>query len=457
MASTSPSEMPHRLAVRILVVLASLLGFLAIFTSWIDRQALDTDQWVETSGKLLEDKAISDALATYAVDQLYSDVNVPRLIKKRLPPELSDLSAPAAAGIREVATRAAKRAFQSGKVQNLWQDANRVAHTQLVAILEDKSEVISSQNGKVVLDLEPIVLQLADRIGLKQQVNQAIEKGEDSGRVQSDFSQLEIADSKQLDTARTVTKILRGLAWLFTIGSLLLFVVAVYLAKGRHWMPILGYGIGLIVAGLAAIAVRGAVKGLVVDSLAKTEDAKTPAEHAWDISTELLHSIASSVIIFGVFVVIAAFIGSPSKYALSLRQALAPTLRERTVIVWSVFGAVALLAVIIWPPDATRQLVLTMLLIALAGGGLELLIRQTRREFPGAQRGDWFQAMRVRARNASEEAGRRVGSALRELTDDDTHPDDAKLDRLERLGELKAKGVLSEDEFGEEKKRVLAG
>ena len=41
---------------------------------------------------------------------------------------------------------------------------------------------------------------------------------------------------------------------------------------------------------------RSAAEGLVVDSLAKTEEARTPTEHAWDISTQLLHSIASTVL-----------------------------------------------------------------------------------------------------------------------------------------------------------------
>jgi hypothetical protein len=457
MASTEPPEMRHRITVRILVVLASLLAFLAIFTSWIDRQALDTDQWVDTSGKLLEDKEISDALATYSVDQLYANVDVAQVLKQRLPPDLQPVSSTLAAGARELGTRAAKRAFQSARVQALWQDANRTAHSQLVAILEDKSNAVSTQNGKVVLDLQPIVLQLADRLGLKSQVNQAIAKGQQTGRIQSNFSQLQIADSKQLDTARTITKILKGLAWLFTIGTLLLFALAVWLAKGRQWVVVLAYGLGLIASGLAAIAVRGALKGIVVGSLAKTEEAKVPTQHAWDIATQLLHSIASSVILLGILFVIAAFLASPANSAASIRQALAPTFREKQGVAWSVFAALALLALVIWPPPGTRQLVLALLLIALAGAGLAALIRMTRRDFPDAKRGDWMLGMRERARRASEGAGRRIGSAVRGMSHEDRHPDDQKLERLEKLGELKEKGVLSEAEFGEEKRKVLSG
>jgi hypothetical protein len=457
MASTQPPEVRHRIKVRILLVLATVLAFLAIFTSWIDRQALDTNQWVDTSGKLLEDKAISDALATYSVDQLYANVDVAANLKKRLPADLQPVAAPAAAGIREFATQAAQQAFQSPQVQQLWADANRVAHTQLVSILKGNNQVVSSQNGKVVLDLRPIIFQLADRIGLKKQAKQAIQKGESSGNLKPDFGQLQVADSQQLDTARTITSILQGLAWFFSIGTIVLFGLAVWLARGRRWVVVLGYGLGLAASGLAVIAIRSAAKGLVIDSLAKTEAAKVPAEHAWDIGTSLLQSIATSVIVFGILFVVASFLASPARPAIGIRQALAPTLRDRPAIVWSIFAAAALIGVIIWPPSGTRQAVLTVLAIGMAGTGLEALRRKTASEFPGAKRGDWMLAMRQRAHRASSEAGRRIGSAVRELTDDDKAPEDAKLDRLERLGELKEKGVLTAAEFREEKKKLLTG
>ena len=457
MASTEPPEIKHRITIRVLVILATILAFLAIFTSWIDRQALNTDRWVDTSGRLLQDKEISDALATYSVDQLYANVDVTKLIKQRLPKDLQQVASPVSAGVREVATRAAKRAFQSQRVQVLWQNANRVAHSQLIAILEDKSEAVSSQNGKVVLDLKPIVYQLADRLGFKKQVANAVAKGEETGNLKAGFGQLEVADSQQLDTARTVTKILKGLAWLFSVGSLILFAIAMWLGKGRDWVIVLGYGLGLIAAGLGAIAVRSILKGPFVDSLAQTEEAKVPAQHAWDISTSLLQSIATSVIVFGILFVVAAYIASPHNGAVSIRQALAPALRDRPGVVWSVFAALALLSLIIWPPDGTRQLVLALLFIALAGAGVEALRRETGKEFPNAKRGDWVAGMRRRAQRARKEAGRRMGSAIKELTSDEKHPDDAKLDRLEKLGDLKKKGVLTAAEFREEKKKILSG
>jgi hypothetical protein len=422
------------------------LAFLAIFGAWVDRQALDTDEWVATSGRLLEDKEISDALATYAVDQLYADVDVDALVEKRLPPDLQPYSAPAAAGIRELATRGAQQALHSEPFQVLWKDANRIAHEKLVSVLKGNNEVVASQNGEVVLNLRPLVLELADQIGLKGQANDLLPL---------DAGHLVIAESNDLDTARTVVRLIEGLTWLFALGTLALFALAAYLAKGRRWTVVLTYGLGLIAAGLAAIAVRAALTGLFVDSLANTEAANVPAQHAWDIGTSLLHSIAVEVIIYGVFFVIASYLASPGDSALGVRRALAPTLRERVGLVWSLFGAVALIALILFPPAGPRQLVINLLLIALAGVGLVALGRKTAREFPGAKPGETVRGMRAWASRERAEASQRITSAVREPTDQVQHPDDARLERLERLGELKKKGLLTGTEFRAEKKRIL--
>jgi hypothetical protein len=444
-AGGDPPETRHRIKVRILVVLASIFAFLAIFTTWIDRQVLDTDQWVETSGEMLEERVISDAVADYAVDQLFTKVNVAKTLDRRLPEDLKPLAGPISGGARELGTRAAEQALQSPRVQALWRDANRAAHSQLVAILKGDTDTLSTEEGRVILDLRPIVLQLAQRIGVEKQAEE---------RLPQNIAELDIADSEQLDTARTITRALEGLAWLFSIGTLVLFALAAYLAKGRRWVVVLGYGLGLIAAGLAAIAVKNIASGLVIDSLAKTEVARPPAEEAWTIATSLLQSIATTGIIYGVLFVLASYLASPADSAVSIRQAVAPSLRERPGVIWGVFGGLVFLVLIAWPPDGTRQLIFTLVLIGLAAAGVEALSRKTHSEFPDARRGDWLLQMRLRARRTSAETGKRIGSAMRELTED-RGPEDALLDRLERLGELKERGVLTAAEFREQKKRMI--
>lgn len=449
MAASPPdaSDTRHTIKIRILVGFATLFAFLAIFAVWIDRQALDTDQWTETSGELLEDDVISDAVADYAVEQLFSNVDVAELLEKRLPDDVKPLAGPVSGGVRQFAQTAADRALGSDRAQNLWKDANRAAHTTLVRILEDESDTVVTRDGVVVLDLRPIVSQIAGQVGLEKQVE---------GRLPADVAELEIADAEQLQNARTVARALNGLALLFTLGSLALFGLAAYLAKGRRWTVLLAYGIGLVVAGLTAIAVRGAASGIVVDGLATTEAVRPPAEHAWEIGTSLLADIARGVIAYGLLFSLASFLGSPAPAAERLRHAVAPTMRDRRPFVWGAFGAVVFIYLISSPPTNLRNLLLTLSLIAIAGVGLEALMRKTASEFPDARSGEWRVTMQQRAKQTAQTAGRRIESAVKEIASD-RDDDDAHLDRLERLGELRDKKVLTQAEFKAEKKRLLSG
>lgn len=236
----------------------------------------------------------------------------------------------------------------------------------------------------------------------------------------------------------------------------MLFGLALYLYRGRRWMVMLGYGIGLVAAGLAAIALRNVAEGFVVDGLARTEDVRPAVESAWVISTSLLSSIAKTVIAYGVAFALVSFIASPADGAVGMRRALAPTLRERTGIVWGAFAGTAFIFLLVWTPTGTRGLVVTLVMIGLAGVGIEALGRKTAKEFPDAQRGDWFAQARLRAKRMTAETGRRIGDAINELGDDDKDPEDARLDRIERLGELREKGLLTAAEFKSEKQKLLS-
>ncbi|MGZ5312823.1 MAG: SHOCT domain-containing protein [Solirubrobacterales bacterium] len=444
MSATSPPEAQHRILVRLLVIAASVLAFLSIFTTWIDRQALDTDEWVDTSGRLLEDKTISDEVANYAVDELYASVDVQQLIQARLPTDLKPLSGAAAGGLREFGVNAGEHALQTPRVQAIWRQANRTAHTQLIAILEDKSTSVSSANGTVTLDLRPIVKQLADRIGIGGQISE---------RLPADVAQLEIVRSDQLETAQKIDKAIKGLAIVFSLGTLLLFGLAAYLAKGRRWLVVFGYGIGLIVSGVAALALRKVGQGIVVDSLAKTENVRPAANHAYSIGTDLLSGIATTAIAYGVLFVIASWLASPASSAVAIRRTLAPSFRARPALSWGIFAGLALLFLIIRPPQSNRELLFTLALIAVAGIGIEALERKSRHEFPDAEPGEWRVRMAARMREFGQSGATRMRSAIDDFGAKDD--DDARLERLAKLGELKQAGVLTPAEFKAEKQRLL--
>jgi len=57
------------------MVLASLIGFFAVFSVWVSRQLLETDTWTNTSTRPLENHDIRVAVGGFITDSLYRSVD----------------------------------------------------------------------------------------------------------------------------------------------------------------------------------------------------------------------------------------------------------------------------------------------------------------------------------------------------------------------------------------------
>lgn len=83
-----------------LLGLGTLILLVSSLTVWVQRQALDTDSWVDTSAQLIEDDESRAALSAYIVDQLYENGGVQARLEQRLPANLDGLAAPLAGALR---------------------------------------------------------------------------------------------------------------------------------------------------------------------------------------------------------------------------------------------------------------------------------------------------------------------------------------------------------------------
>ena len=288
MASTEPPETRHRIKVRILVVFASILAFLAIFTSWIDRQALDTEpvgrhqrQAAPGQGDLGRRRHLRRRPALRERRRLggRQAATAERTSSSSRPPW------PPGSAVRHAGGPAGDPVARASSRR--WRDANRIAHTQLVSILKGNNEAVSSaeRQGRPQPAAAGPPARRPDRAEEAAQRSAAA-----AGRRASSRS----PTRKDLDTARTVTKLIEGLAWFFTFGSAGPVRASPPIwRQGRRWMVVLGYGLGLIAAGLARDRGAGRAEGALRRLAWRTpRRANVPAEHAWDIGTSLLQSIA---------------------------------------------------------------------------------------------------------------------------------------------------------------------
>ncbi len=354
-----------------LVALATILVLVCSLTLWVQRQALNTDNWVDLSTELLADDEVRGALSVRLVDSLYEQTDVREQLAQRLPGPLDALAAPAAGLIREAAINAADSLLERPRVQELWADANRAAHERLVAILrEDSDRLIQSSQGQVILDLTPLVMRLNDQLGL----DVALPEG--AGRYV-------IAESDQLAAAQTAVAVIDPLSVLMIIAVVVLLAVAVYLAAGFRRETLRGIGLTLIVIGVLLLVVRRLVGNALVDELT-TDTNRSVGWTVWVLGTNLLRDIAIAILVYGLVLLLGALLAGPSRWATWIRAKLAPTMRDRPLLF---YGAVALvfLLLLLWSPlNSQRGIWGTLLLAVLVGLGVWALRRQTVKEFPAS-------------------------------------------------------------------------
>lgn len=361
----------RRIAYWVVLVLTTVLATLAIFGVWANRQLLNTDNWTQTSTQLLENPAIRAETATFITDQLYANVDVEGEIKGFLPPVLQPLAAPAAGAARNLVSEVANKALENPSVQNAWATANRDAHERLVNLIEDKGKFATTTGDTVYLDISPILTNVAARTGLPEAVQ---------SKIPADAGQIALIKSDQVSTAQSVAKALKTGDWFLRLLVVIGFGFAIWLAKGRRSQALVASGVGLVVAGFAALTIRSIAGGGVVDALAATEAVRPAATATWDIGTELIRTLAWSTIFVGLPAIAVGLLLGPSRWAADVRRWMAPVASDRPEVLYG--GAVAIvLFLIVWEPvPATRKLLTIVVFLAVIVGGAYALRRMVLEE-----------------------------------------------------------------------------
>lgn len=456
----------RRRTINALVVFGSFLAFLSVFAIWVERQALNSDDWVQTSDRLLQNPEIRSALADYLVDQLYANVDLEKEFEEKLPGETKEFAGPLSGVVRSVAPGGVEKVLETSTAQDLWKDANRTAHEQLVAVLEDDKEAVSTEEGEVKLQLGSLVTNLADQIGVGESLAE---------KLPADAAEVTILRSDQLKTAQNIAAALKGLAIVLSLLTFLTFGLAIYLAREERWVTVLFCGIGLIAAGFAVIVAREVAGGIVVDQLVTNDSVRPAAEEAWGIATSLMTSLAKTVIVVGVLFGVAGWLASPTGSARATRRVMAPALREYPAYVYSGLAVIVGIYFLQSPAQNLRTFLTTLVVAGLAAFGIHELRKQAQEENPDASYDELFGRTRervagaVKSANIGERAlklrlpevrmpGKDDGEGKEESAGGGSRAssdEDSRLGRLEKLGELHEKGILTKEEFEKEKARVL--
>jgi hypothetical protein len=332
----------------------------------VNRQALNTDNWVDTSTRLVKNEEVRSQLSDYLASQLFANVDVAGELREALPPRLAPLATAAAGGLQQLAPQVAERLFATPRFQALWEAANRKAHESLLKVLNGGDSTVSTENGEVTLRLAPVLAEIGEGSGVG---------GTLVSKLPPEAGEITILKSDELSLAQEVANILRKLPVVLTLAALLCFALAVFLSPRRR-ETLRSVGFAFVIAGLLSLGLRGFAGTYVVSGLSKTTSVEPAVDAVWSIGTSMLVTIATSAIVFGLLVALAAFLAGPTRAAVTIRRHIAPYARQSPAGLW---GAALLifLALIAWAPVAAFHKPLGALIFALLfATGTELYRRQ---------------------------------------------------------------------------------
>jgi hypothetical protein len=237
-------------------LLAAVLLPLGIVSVWVDGVVSDTDSYVETVTPLADDDAVKAA----AVEELQREAL--QLIAgtgATLPP-----------GGEKLVHLVVRGAVDSPVFRIAWARANRSAHAQLVAVLEDRSNVVLDRDGRVYIELGTVLGTIAQSLAAQGLV--------DAGRLPEIHASIAVMDADQVAKARRAYDVLDTLGVWLPVGWIVAVLLTLLVARRRLASTANLAGASVVALGVLALA-------LVFARDAVTEDLpqRDVALAVWDV------------------------------------------------------------------------------------------------------------------------------------------------------------------------------
>ncbi len=311
----------------VLITVACILAPLAVTSVWADRVLSDTDQYVQTVAPLADDPAVQSALAGEVTDTVLQYVDVEGVttelldtlaqqdnVPPRLAAALPALAAPITNGVESFTRTQVNDFMASPQFATLWSEVNRIAHTQVVKLLEgNQGGAVSAQDDTITVNLAPIVAEVKQRL-----VDRGFTLANNIPPVDRSFV---LVQSDAITSAQGFYQLLNTLGlWLPAI-VLVLLAGGVALARDRR-RALLRAGLGLTTSML----LLGVLLALARTWYAETTPADILTAQAagdvFDTFVRFLRTSLRAVAVLGLVVAIAAFVTGPTTAAVRTRASL---------------------------------------------------------------------------------------------------------------------------------------
>lgn len=312
-------------ATGVLVVLAALLAISAVGARYVRSQLLDTDRYVSTVAPLAGDPAVQDAVASKVTDALVQQLDLETLTRDaltaitdnapRVPDAIVGLAPVLASQANGFVGDQVTRFVRSDAFANLWVQANRAAHANVVAVLTGGSgrALTATRDGAVVLDLGPVV------DAVKQQL---VARGLTfASTIPQVSTTITVFQSSDLAKAQRWTRAFDRLAtWLPWIALLVAAAAIGVAPPGRRRRAVVvvasAAAVGMIALGIGITVGRAVYLGAIPAHVLPPSAAAV----VFDTVVQPLRGTLRFVLVVALVVALASFLVGPSGAAQAVRN-----------------------------------------------------------------------------------------------------------------------------------------
>jgi hypothetical protein len=303
----------HGKLVVTLLVIACILAPIAGVSVWAKNQVLNTDRYVRTMKPLASNSAIQTTIADNVTNTLFENVDVRTSAQQALPPRAQFLAGPLGNGLRTFVKNTTLTFLASDAFQRLWVELNRRAHEQLVKVLTGQGKVVQTANGRVEINLAPVLARVETRLH-----NRGIDVF-DHIPPESIKTNFVILNSEQLQKAQRGVRLLKTLSIALPLIVLALFAAAIALSERRR-RTLLQAGLGLA-ASMAVLGILLTIGRSVY--LNYVTGPNLPNDAASALYDTIIHYLRLGLRIIaavGLIVAAGAWVSGPSRRAVSIRS-----------------------------------------------------------------------------------------------------------------------------------------
>jgi hypothetical protein len=334
----------RRILAGVLVGVFALGAIASTVGLWADRTALRSGRFVETVRPFPRNPAINQALATFLTRELINELELTRRAEDALPDNLRFLVGPLDVIVRGYTRDAVADVLRSDQFQSIWVDEVRQAHEIALAVLSDEETEVVLVDGKVTLDLLPVVVGILQRAldaapgflgditlpelddaATRRELRAALEDAFDLN-LPPDFGQVTVFDEDRLSEVQDYIYLVERALRPVVVGTILIGAAAIAISVDRR-RTVLQLGL----ATAAGMAVLFFVLRVVIDDLVLLVPAGTYREAVSEAARLIARGLrgrAWFVLTLSLLVALGAYLGGPGRGAVWVRNAV----RQRMVV-----------------------------------------------------------------------------------------------------------------------------